>query len=153
MNKPNLETVVEKMKLEILHDMAIGQVPITVTSFTQLHDYVDANEYGGFCDNAIVDPMIASFGGRDEHEGMPDGFMAFMNAAQDAINAWLETSDPKRREVDSRIWIQTQAPAGNWVDTLGSPSLQGALDHADFLRSTYPNAAVRVAIKTLTLIA
>ena len=35
---------------EIEMDIADGTVPSTVKSFQELHDHVDANEYGGLCD-------------------------------------------------------------------------------------------------------
>ena len=44
-----IEYAIERSKLEILQDIASGVVPGTVSSFSELHDYVDANEYGGLC--------------------------------------------------------------------------------------------------------
>jgi hypothetical protein len=83
--------VLDQMKAEINADIAAGKVPATVKSFSELHDYVDANCYGGFCDdNGSMDELIAKFGGRDENEGMPDGAMQFINDAQNLINSWLE---------------------------------------------------------------
>ena len=85
-----LEQTVEQMKLEILEDIVRGKVPKTVTSFSALHDYVDANEYGSFCDDAFSDALIAFFGGRNDDYGMPDDMMDYINAAQDAIDAWIK---------------------------------------------------------------
>lgn len=87
---PTLEQTIARMKTEILHDVQSGIVPATVSTFSALHDFVDANEYGGFCDNALADSLIQHFGGRDDNEAMPDGLMNYMNAAQDAIDAWLQ---------------------------------------------------------------
>lgn len=86
---PTLETTVLRMKAEIQADQAAGIVPQQVKCFSELHDYVDANCYGGFCDDALADALIAHFGGRDEHEGMPQEMLDYMNAAQDQINEWL----------------------------------------------------------------
>ena len=86
---PTLEETVNRMKAEIMFDMDHGEVPRTVKSFGELHDYVDANCYGGFC-HAIADRMIEHFGGRDSDEGMPQGMLDYINAAQDAIDAWLK---------------------------------------------------------------
>lgn len=80
----------EQMKTEILADMASGLVPKTVASFSELHDYVDANEYGGFCNDAQVDEMIAHYGGRDEHEGMPQGMIDHINKCQNAVDTWVK---------------------------------------------------------------
>jgi len=84
------DEVVSQMKAEVLDEIKAGRIPSTVRSFSELHDYIDANELGGFCDDEIVDEMIENFGGRDENEGMPDEMMRFMNDAQHAIDKWLE---------------------------------------------------------------
>lgn len=85
-----LDEVVVQMKAEVLEEIKDGRIPVTVRSFSELHDYIDANELGGFCDDDVADEMIAHFGGRDEREGMPDGMIRFMNDAQHAIDEWLE---------------------------------------------------------------
>lgn len=86
---PTLEATVIRMKDEIRRDIKAGVVVPQINSFSELHNYVDANEYGGFCDDSFIDALIAHFGGRNEHEGMPDGMLDYMNAAQDQINEWL----------------------------------------------------------------
>lgn len=63
--------VVKRMKEEILADVAGGKVPVSVGSFGELHDHMDANEYGGFCDGA-------------------NASLEFMNAAQSEIDAWIK---------------------------------------------------------------
>lgn len=42
---------VERAKSEILADIASGRVPASVATFSELHDHVDANEYGGLCES------------------------------------------------------------------------------------------------------
>jgi hypothetical protein len=42
-----LEQAIERSKSEILGDVAEGTVPATCASYSELHDYVDANGYGG----------------------------------------------------------------------------------------------------------
>jgi hypothetical protein len=49
------EEILNRMKAEIIADMSSGVVPNNVRSFSELHDYVDANCYGGFCDKLDVD--------------------------------------------------------------------------------------------------
>jgi hypothetical protein len=62
---------VERSKREILADIEQGTVPQDVKSFTELHDHVDANEYGGLCnENADLD-------------------LDSLNAIQSAVDAWL----------------------------------------------------------------
>ena len=68
-----LRRVVERAKAEILADVAAGTVPSTCASFSELHDYTDANGYGG----AFERPF-------DNKE------TDFWNAVQDAVDAWIK---------------------------------------------------------------
>lgn len=43
--------LIERAKSEIVHDYLAGIVPDSISSFDELHEFVDANEYGGFCDD------------------------------------------------------------------------------------------------------
>lgn len=87
---PTLEQTIARMQSEVLADVQSGKVNAAVSGFSQLHDYVDANEYGGFWDDALLDALIQHFGGRDYNGAMPDGLMDYINAAQGAIDAWLQ---------------------------------------------------------------
>ena len=85
-----LRRVVERAKAEILADVASGTVPSTCASFSELHDYTDANGYGG----AFERPF-------DNEE------TDFWNAVQDAVDAWIKqgglqrlTDDEARRIAD-----------------------------------------------------
>lgn len=90
MNIPTLEQTIERMKAEILADIAGGRfLGEVITCFADLNDHVDANEYGGFCEDQFADALIAHFGGRDAHEGMPQGMLDYINAAQTAIDDWI----------------------------------------------------------------
>jgi hypothetical protein len=66
--------VVERCQLEILEDVARGRVPATVRSFAQLHDHVDANDYGGGC----------------EDYDDSDATCRFWNRVQNAVDAWIK---------------------------------------------------------------
>ena len=85
-----LKEVIERMKREVIEDVKAGQVPRTVKTFAELHDYGDANEYGGFCDNTFMDMLTQHFGGLNENTGMPQEMLDFINAAQNAIDAWVK---------------------------------------------------------------
>ena len=88
-----LEQLIAQIKEEILQDIRHGRVPVTVATFSELHDYVDANCYGGLCDDDTADAMIDHFGGRDVYEGMPDGMLNMINGSFDAVDAWLAVGD------------------------------------------------------------
>jgi hypothetical protein len=87
---PTLNESIGRMKQEILEDIKTGRVPADCPSFSALHDYVDANEYGGFCEDALADALIEHFGGRDNNEGMPDAMIEFLNNAQNTIDLWIK---------------------------------------------------------------
>lgn len=85
-----IQKVIERMKREVIEDVKSGQIPITVKTFAELHDYVDANEYGGFCEDHYIEALTEFFGGIDEKTGMPQKMLDFINAAQNAINEWIK---------------------------------------------------------------
>jgi hypothetical protein len=78
MNNALLERI-ERAKREVLEDVAAGIVPATAAGFSELHDYVDANGYGGaFEDDA------------------PDANDEIWNELQDAVDAWIRSGDMAR---------------------------------------------------------
>jgi hypothetical protein len=70
---------VSRAKFEIREDIAAGRVPAAVCGFASLHDYVDANGYGG------------AFEG--DFDASDDG-LYFWNAVQSAVDAWLKAGRP-----------------------------------------------------------
>lgn len=87
---PTLDESIERMKSEILEDIKAGQVPADCPSFSALHDHVDANCYGGFCEDEFLQALIDHFGGRDANEGMPDALVSYLNDAQNSIDRWIK---------------------------------------------------------------
>lgn len=85
-----LEKTISRIKREIIADVLAGYVPVDCASFSSLHDYRDANTYGGLCDDEVFNSMIEHFGGRDKNEGMPDGFANYITLAQQGVNTWLQ---------------------------------------------------------------
>lgn len=71
------EALAGRMQADILKDIHEGRVPSTVSGFEDLHDYCDANEYGGLCDSDC--PLKVS----------RDADVAIINAAQNLVNDWL----------------------------------------------------------------
>ena len=69
----DLTTTIEHAKREVLADVATGIVPATCASFSELHDYVDANGYGGAFEDDSPEPDW-------------DGW----NTVQSAIDAWIK---------------------------------------------------------------
>lgn len=74
-----LELTLCRMKFEILQDMLDGRVHGQVSDFGTLHSFVDANEYGGFCDD---NPN--PFNGLTNDEQID-----VMNYCQTQISEWL----------------------------------------------------------------
>ena len=74
-------SAVERSKVEILAHVASGRVPSTVETFGDLHDYVDANCYGGLCDDDDA------FWGQTGSER--DLVMDLAADVQNAVHAWI----------------------------------------------------------------
>jgi hypothetical protein len=72
---------IQRGKSEILHDIEAGIVPADVDDFAKLHDYVDANCYGGMCDDDAMDLAL-------------EEVVLF----QDAIHLWLRYGRPEALE-------------------------------------------------------
>lgn len=75
---------------EIINDVRKGTVPMTVTSFDELHNFVDPNCYGGVLNDDVMPKLIEHFGGRDEHEGWPEGFHEYFDRLCTKIDEWLK---------------------------------------------------------------
>ncbi len=73
----DLDATVRRGKREINADIASGRVSASVATFSELHDHVDANWYGG----AFNPEWEAEFG-TDRH-------CAFWNRVQDTLSSWL----------------------------------------------------------------
>jgi hypothetical protein len=79
-----LAAVVEQAKDEIVEDVRAGRVPVDVETFADLHDHVDANCYGGLCDEGDT---TGRFGWNDD--GTPNCDEA--NALDNALDEWIRS--------------------------------------------------------------
>lgn len=84
MTKQTRTEAIERSKTEIVEDMHAGLVPATVASFAELHEYRDANEYGGLTEELLNAPAEW-----DDAEEILAYDIEFGNAVQDAVDAWL----------------------------------------------------------------
>jgi hypothetical protein len=75
---------VNKAKQEITADIIAGVVPAGVESFCELQDHVDANCYGGLCDDDF--PYRP-----DEQEGAD-----FCNTVQGKLDEWIKAGRPAK---------------------------------------------------------
>lgn len=95
----HVAAVIVRAKREILQDVIAGRVPADVAGFGDLHNHVDANEYGGMCEDSTrtelrgLDLMAALF---PDPSGSPDygtiNSQAGMDVCaeiQDALHAWI----------------------------------------------------------------
>lgn len=73
-----LEQAIERSKSEILRDVDDGTVPASCVSYSQLHDFVDANGYGGAFEHDFANKETD-----------------FWNAVQDAVDAWIKAGGLK----------------------------------------------------------
>lgn len=69
-------------KGDVMADVKAGRVPRSVKNFSELHDYVDANGYGG----AFDWPCLPSEARDDTYQ---ETFIGFWNAVQEAVDQWI----------------------------------------------------------------
>jgi hypothetical protein len=82
------EEVVERMKLEIVADVENGIVPATVADFSSLHEFVDANCYGGASE--LFGEIVTESSTDEEHQAKLDKLGAIVNPAIDIVDAWIK---------------------------------------------------------------
>lgn len=87
---PALAESIERMKREIIDDIKAKRVPADCPSFSALHNYVDANCYGGFCEENEMQTLMDHFGELNEEEGMPAALIDYLNEAQNSIDRWIK---------------------------------------------------------------
>ena len=51
----NTAQIIDRAKREVLEDVREGVVPAAISRAFELHDFVDANEYGGLCEDNFGD--------------------------------------------------------------------------------------------------
>jgi hypothetical protein len=77
----NIAQAVEDGKREIREDIASGRFTAQqIRSFSDLHDFVDANEYGGLCEEQFSQERFSSVEAWVDHG----------NAVQGALDAWIK---------------------------------------------------------------
>lgn len=84
MQEAFVKDAIELGKREIQLEIAIGRIPPTVVEFAELHNYVDANCFGGLCDDERLDALVD----RETNEGS-EVFCEIANQVQAALDAWL----------------------------------------------------------------
>lgn len=83
MPRPPESAITEAIRLtkdEIVEDVVAGVVPADVETFGDLHGHVDANTYGGLCDES--GPWADTF---SDDEGV-----AAANEVQTAVDTWIK---------------------------------------------------------------
>ena len=99
MNIPHFQSTIERARCEIMADVLAGIVPYDVSGFADLHDYTDANAYGGafelWCE--------------DEGDLSVDEYCVFLGRVQNDLDSWIRGGGlklPARIEHVVRTWHQ-----------------------------------------------
>lgn len=77
--------IIEAAKDQILDDISNGLVPETVKSFEELHEYVDANEYGLSIPTSPYAGIVVVF---DNYEEM----IEVMSDVQKTLDKWIKNN-------------------------------------------------------------
>lgn len=80
--------IAEGMKAEIVSDVKSGVVPRDVSGFAELHNYVDANCYGGA--EQLFGEMVTESATDHEHQEKLDRLNAILKPAIDIVDAWIK---------------------------------------------------------------
>lgn len=88
----------EKMKADILQDVANGDVPPTVASFSDLHEYTDANLYGGT--EKLLDAVTAQLPDTEAgHTTALNAVTDLMHRAVNIVDAWIKNGGLRQETV------------------------------------------------------
>jgi len=71
------KSLIERIRAEVIEDALDGTIPSTVRDYSELHDFVDANGYGGLFDDDC--PLKAG----------SQADMDIINDASDSVSGWL----------------------------------------------------------------
>lgn len=75
--------IAEAMKVQIIEDAVSCAIPHSICSFSELHDFVDANEYGGLC-SPDSEFYLDKLCNGDFNEAIK-----LVNEAQNIVSDWL----------------------------------------------------------------
>lgn len=79
-----VRAVVAQAKAEIIRDAQAGHLPVdAITTFADLHDYTDANTYGGLCDEHVAEVFRV-----DDIDTL--------NLVQDTVDVWIKEGGLRR---------------------------------------------------------
>jgi hypothetical protein len=85
---PSVPVFVAAVKAEILELIADGTIPATVTTFSELHDYIDANMLG----EDLFPPMPEAED--DDDDDYWEAMHELVSDAQDDVHQWLQAGRP-----------------------------------------------------------
>lgn len=72
------------MKREVLRGMIDGTIPLSVEDFGELHDYVDADCLGGWCNDSEYDKLCDSRG------KMTSTALDYLESLYECMSEWIE---------------------------------------------------------------
>lgn len=98
-NRDEIERRIERAKREIRSDVISGLVPANVDSFSSLHDFVDANGYGGFFKEGVFDLL-----GMDA-----------TNEIQNSVDVWIKSGGIDVAGKDAAFRVEQRFASG-WDD-------------------------------------
>jgi hypothetical protein len=87
------ESRIALAKAEVFALVLKGTVPATVATFSELHDYIDANELGALCDVSTWPAMAEDEDGNADPEDHA-AWMAEIATVQDTVDAWIRAGRP-----------------------------------------------------------
>lgn len=91
-----VENAIARAKAEILQDELFGSINGPVLRFSDLHNWVDANCYGGMCEEMFAEVgnhLFPRTKSEDDEVMFSQALIGACNRIQDALDAWISCSD------------------------------------------------------------
>ena len=149
-NAPTIAETVAAVKREILDGIADGTFPSTVATYSELHDYVDANELGGMCS----DEFVERFGESDLADDEWPQWTAHVGQVQDIVDEWLRAGRPEPKAAKTVTRGDVILVNGEWVTVDSAERTLGTVGDVAITHSgrwtfyARPNASIPTRPKT-----
>lgn len=101
-----IDKTIARMKSEILEDVRSGLIPAGVKSFGELHDHVDANEYGGLCEDStetelngldLINKLFPDAEGTNNGTYNSEAGMDACNHMQNVVHEWIASGEMRKQ--------------------------------------------------------
>jgi hypothetical protein len=88
---PSIKESVERAKYEILSDLDKNLFEKDIRSFSDLHNYLNTNDYAGFNDESLMMRLTVHFKKLDEKNGTVNSIGKYINTVHRELDDWIKS--------------------------------------------------------------